>query len=632
MSPAIYVSTKVGLCEHSRPRLTGIVLAAFLLILGSNSRAETYLSPHALLADRDGKTLFVAELTAGKVVRVDPATGAVAAEVRVSNPSALALSPDGAHLYVAAADPAGSVSIIDIKRFKTVKSIAVGHTPSSLAVSADGSTLYVGNKFNNNVSVVDLKAGKELRKIPVSRQPVAMALSLDGKRLLVANLLPDMPANADYVAATVTFIDTTTGSVLSHAALPNGSTALRGLCLSPDGKYAYVTHTLARYQLPTTQLDRGWMNTSAVTILDVASAKPFATFLLDDVSMGAANPWGVACTADGSQLCVAHAGTHEVSVIDRTALHAKLDRLAASQKATESTASLGDVANDLSFLVEIRRRIKLGGNGPRGLATYGNTIAVAEYFTGSLGLITLSTNTPPVVREVSLGDTRKLTEERRGEMYFHDAQFCFQQWQSCTSCHPDSRVDGFNWDLLNDGIGNPKNTKNMLLCFQTPPSMSLAIRHDAQIAVRAGLMYIQFAMRPEADAKAIDAYLTAMKPVPSPYLVKGWFGTTGRLSASARRGQRLFKDSGCAVCHPAPLYASLKAYEVGTTDGMDKGKPVDTPTLIEAWRTAPYLHDGSARTVTDAFLRCSQGKECGGGASKLTGKQKADLTEFVLSQ
>jgi hypothetical protein len=39
--------------------------------------------------------------------------------------------------------------------------------------------------------------------------------------------------------------------------------------VSPDGRFAYVTHTLGRYQLPTTQLERGWMNTNALSIIDV---------------------------------------------------------------------------------------------------------------------------------------------------------------------------------------------------------------------------------------------------------------------------------------------------------------------------------------------------------------------------
>ncbi|MFR4223722.1 MAG: hypothetical protein ACLT38_08855 [Akkermansia sp.] len=29
-----------------------------------------------------------------------------------------------------------------------------------------------------------------------------------------------------------------------------------------------MAHVLSRYQVPTTQLDRGWMNTNAVTVID----------------------------------------------------------------------------------------------------------------------------------------------------------------------------------------------------------------------------------------------------------------------------------------------------------------------------------------------------------------------------
>ena len=65
--------------------------------------------------------------------------------------------------------------------------------------------------------------------------------------------------------------------------------------------------------MPTTQVERGWMNTNAMTIIDVTTMKVLNTVLLDDTELGAANPWGVACTADGKYICVAHSGTHELS-------------------------------------------------------------------------------------------------------------------------------------------------------------------------------------------------------------------------------------------------------------------------------------------------------------------------------
>ena len=45
--------------------------------------------------------------------------------------------------------------------------------------------------------------------------------------------------------------------------------------------------------------------------------------------------------------------------------------------------------NDLAFLVGLRRRIKLDGNGPRGLAVVGSTVYVAEYFSDTLGVVDL---------------------------------------------------------------------------------------------------------------------------------------------------------------------------------------------------------------------------------------------------
>ncbi|NQT91693.1 MAG: hypothetical protein HQ559_02950, partial [Lentisphaerae bacterium] len=84
------------------------------------------------------------------------------------------------------------------------------------------------------------------------------------------------------------------------------------------------------------------------------------------------------------------------------------------------------------------------------------------------------------LRTIALGPKRKLTAVRRGEMLFNDADMCFQKWQSCASCHPDVRTDGLNWDLLNDGMGNPKNTKSLFLSHKTPPVMITGVRDKAE--------------------------------------------------------------------------------------------------------------------------------------------------------
>ena len=120
------------------------------------------------------------------------------------------------------------------------------------------------------------------------------------------------------------------------------------------------------------------MNTNALTIIDVPGQAVVNTVLVDDVDLGGANPHGVVCTADGKWIVLTHAGTHEVSVIDRAGLHEKLAKVAAGERVSDASSSADDVPNDLAFLVMLRRRLKLAGNGPRGLAVIGTKVYAAE--------------------------------------------------------------------------------------------------------------------------------------------------------------------------------------------------------------------------------------------------------------
>ena len=154
--------------------------------------------------------------------------------------------------------------------------------------------------------------------------------------------------------------------------------------------------------------------------------------------------------------------------------------------------------------------------------------------------------------------------------------------------------------------------------------MITGVRPDAEAAVRAGIKHIQFVVRPEEDAVAIDEYLKLLKPVQSPYLVKG------RLSEAAKRGKKVFNDAGCASCHPAPLYTDFKKYNIDTGKGLDENQSFDTPTLIEVWRTAPYLYDGRARTIRDVLTKHNSADKHG-KTSTLTEDQINSLAEFILS-
>jgi cytochrome c peroxidase len=123
----------------------------------------------------------------------------------------------------------------------------------------------------------------------------------------------------------------------------------------------------------------------------------------------------------------------------------------------------------------------------------------------------------------------------------------------------------------------------------------------------------------------MDEYLKSLQPVPSPYLVNG------ELSGAAKRGKKVFSKAGCGECHPPGLHTDSRPYEVGTRTGYDK--PTDkffTPKLIEVWRTAPYLHDGSAGTVRDVVTTRNRDDQHG-KTSNLTQQEVDDLCEYMNS-
>ena len=409
----------------------------------------------------DGKRAFVALADACQVAVVDTARGAVVARVATSaKPTGLVLDPHSGRLYVTCGHPTGVVDAIDTNIMQKVMTIPVGHTATGAILTPDGSRLFVCNRFNNDVSVLSLPDGKELARVKAVREPVGGAVTPDGKTVFVINLLPDEAADNDTSAAVVTAIDaahlTTVG-----VRLPNGSSSARGICVSPDGKQAYVAHVLSRNALPATQLERGWMNTNAVSILDRARRSSLARFFSTTSISARRTPGGSRARRTVRLLCVAHSGTHEVSVLDLKGVLAKFAQRQESLRtptqmrppappqptggvATKWEPSVIspplDPTNDLSFLAGLRHRVSLPGKGPRGLAIAAGKLYVPMYFSDTLIVVDLRNPTSPAsVATIALGPALCMTEARHGEMVFHDATLCFQHWHSCATCHPDAR-------------------------------------------------------------------------------------------------------------------------------------------------------------------------------------------------
>lgn len=602
ISGAILVSPAGTWCSEERPR---------------------YRSPFDLAFSPDGIELAVSDATAGCLVVIAVPSGRVAREIPLrGRPLGVSWSRDGERIHVAECS-AGTVAEVAASG-EVLRRFRVGPRPVGLAEAPRRGLLLVADSGTHSVSLVDLESGKERQRVQVKREPWYLAVSPDESLALVGNRLPAGEATDLSTSASLTVIDLESGSPLRGLRLPPNSMNLLGITVSPDGRWAYAVHNLGRTNMSTERISGGWINRNALSIVDLGARRLFATIPLDSVTLGAANPWGVVVSPTGTDLWITLSGVHQLGRLELEPLHAALRSVPgyASRKAGGEDADY-----DLGVFTDGRfSRQDLPGNGPRGVEVSpdGLLVAVALYYSGKVLLVDASTG--GVRQAVPLDDQPEADASRRGEALFHDATRCYQHWLSCATCHPEGRTDGLNWDLLNDGSGNAKNTRSLLFVHRTPPAMARGVRSGMEEATAAGFASLLFREAPEEDLRAVRAYLRSLEPEPSPSLIEG------RLSQRALEGKAIFESpgAGCAACHPEPLFTDRRMHDVGTRGVFPWEDRFDTPTLHELWRTAPYLHDGRAATLEDVFTRWNRGDRHG-RTSHLTDPQLEALVEYLES-
>jgi len=288
----------------------------------------------------------------------------------------------------------------------------------------------------------------------------------------------------------------------------------------------------------------------------------------------------------------------------------------------------GRLGDDLAALTAagVLARHPAGGIGPRGLALTadGRTLLAACYHSGELAILDASGGR--VRSKIAVGPQPEADPVRRGEILFHDGSRYFQRWASCSSCHPDEgRTDGLRWDLINDGLGTPQNTRSLLWAHLTRPTTARGVRPGIEASVPAGFYFLNVTPEPD-EVEAVTAYLKSLVPEPSPHL-----GPDGKLTAKASRGQALFEGkAGCARCHHGPIRSDLKFHDVGQGELDRPGERFATARLVELYRTAPYLHDGRAADPREVFTRWNA-KRRHGRWHELTGEEQEELLEYLLS-
>jgi cytochrome c peroxidase len=154
-------------------------------------------------------------------------------------------------------------------------------------------------------------------------------------------------------------------------------------------------------------------------------------------------------------------------------------------------------------------------------------------------------------------------------------------------------------------------------------------------------------------SKVLASYERTLVSGNSPFDKAIFGGQPDALSPEARRGLKVFTDAAkgnCAVCHTieerTALFTDHKFHNLGVgmspsgelTDPGKEGGKFRTPILRNVALTAPYMHDGSLKTLKEVVDFYVGGGNSNPGLdreikslSHLTQQERADLVTFLES-
>jgi DNA-binding beta-propeller fold protein YncE len=595
------------------------VLAITLL-----SAAQAGHQGNSLMAVRaDGKALALACTDAGKIAALDAFSMQPLWETGVgSRPEGTTFVGPGKEIAATVYDE-DLVVILDGEKGSLRFKIPVEDEPYGIISNGDGSRLYVSHEYPGKVSEIDPSAGKVLRVFDAGSRPRGIALHPDGKTLFVT----------EFLSATMHAIDLAHGKRIDTWKGQPSDNLARQLTIHPKRPKAYVPHIRSR----TGVIDGTGSIFPQLTVYDLvppSDQKRRKSFGMDTFNgvYVVTNPWETALTSDGKKLLALYSGTDDMNVCQV-------------------------VDDDYKEIERSGRGIVRVGKNPRAVRISPDDAFAYVHDSSDYAVRKLDLKTMNLAGTAQLSKPNRSEEWIRGRFLWNsaDSPMSSRRWVACSSCHPDGQPDGRVWN-------NPEGKR------KTPHLGGLAHTHplhwsadrdevqDFEYTIRSKLMLGPGLLRESIKSKQgfnktelgektsgrsgdLDALAIYTNSFTFNSLSPHALGE-GKLTEQALRGKSLFSDAkvGCATCHSGPFFsdsnlAEMKLHDVGTGRGDSSermGTRYDTPTLLGVYRTAPYLHDGSAATLKEVLTTANAG-DSHGVTSHLEPGQIDDLVAFLQS-
>lgn len=547
------------------------------------------------------------------VVGAEPAPQDV---VRFRRPIAACALQGSERLCVANRD-SGSITLVDTGTWAVMGETVVGARLSALAPLAEPGLLLALDEAESTLLVLRV-AGLEwevLDRVAVPATPVSIVVDDSGTRISVASLwsrrLTVFDVDADASARSPVRV--------REAASVELPFAPRLQCREPGGDRIIVADAFA----------------GQLAVVDFKQA-----IVTSRHEVPGHNIRGLACSADGGQLFIAHqmlnpgAGT-TYDDIHWGDLAENVVRVLPLQSVLDASADLtrlgrtiligttGNGAGDPGVVLPLEdgRLLAVASGVDRAevfpmshsvvspwletgrrptdvvLAPGGAQAVILNTLDDSLTVIELASE--EILTTVSLGPTPVAGPVERGESLFYDSRLSHDNWISCHSCHTDGHSNGLLVDTTSDGtLGTPKRVLSLLGTRDNNPwawNGSLRSLHDqVRHSVTASMQGLRPTPRQVMD---LVAYLHTLDAPPG-------IAPASVSEADAellRRGGDVFEEQQCGRCHVPPLtYTSDQLVDVGLED--ERGATMFNPPSLRGVSQQPrFFHDGRAESLRAVF-------------------------------
>ena len=602
----------------------------------ASTPALASLQGSKIVAYRGGAVVIDAD--SGKLLRTD-GNGVKQAELDIG-PGASQLVIDASHHRAFVADRSGDrVVVVDLsgktagnkagtgadKGLTPVDSFSTKAEPFGLALTPDGKTLLVTTVADRTLTAFDVGTGMPRWNLELGPEPRGVSISPQGHEAMVTFLTTGAVARVDLRGdrPSMSFVSLDPGVRANPQAGVVGTSAPDPM--SDEGKsfarnafaVTYVGHDIAvvAHQLSTPHLSSGEFEVESSGYGGGNGFTPPVSHRLAFLAMPDAGEAGAVRTA------MATTDVHQPRAM---AYDGRSDTLYVAGYGSDDVLAVANVSQASVHSTWQHRVSNLGDAcGPEGLAVDPDDGHVLVYCALTRTVVRLSgdpasPSQPTVVAHGNeLAASRLSLEAQRGRALFREGNTPVVSSfgaMACASCHAEGRADGLSWRLQGNNLQTP------LLAGRIEHGAAPFKWDGKDTDIKASLTNTVTRLGGTGitprQARELAAFL---RSVPAPRT------PTVEDPAAVARGKALFEGeiTGCATCHNGPLYTDQQQYDLDTEIGES-----DTPSLVGLAQSAPYYHDGSARTL-EALLMGNANVHGMGGISKLSDAQIDDLVQYL---